>query len=100
MKLTNKRLAKLDEELSKYSFMEKNDDLVVIQMSKELFADLIAMMNPYVIYSSYGDKPHQYKGKFLELVSKPDYVAVAYFNVTKGQIHNITEIKEETDETN
>ena len=100
MKLTNKRLAKLDEELSKYSFMRdrdirRKDDIVVIQMSKNLFADLMVMMNPYVIYHSCGDMPQEYKGYFVELVSKPDFVAVAYFNVINRQIHNITEIKEE-----
>ena len=105
MKLINKRLAKLDEELSKYQYLRdrdirKKDDIVVIQMSKSLFSDLMVMMNPYVIYLSCGDMPQKYKGYFVELVSKPDFIAVAYFNVINKQIHNITEIKEETDENN
>ena len=94
MKLTDKRLAKLDETLSFYSCMRKTEDVVIIKMSKDLFSSLIAFNCPFVIYSRDGLQPHQYKGCILELVSNLDYVAVAYFNKRTGKLHDIREIKE------
>lgn len=96
MKLTDKRLAKLDEAISIYDCMKKTDEEVVIIMSKDLFSELLAVNHPSVIYSRDGFQPHQYKGCFLELVSILNYVAVAYFNKRTGKLHDIREIKEET----
>ena len=95
MKLTDKRLAKLDETLSFYSCMRKSDDDVIIKMSKDLFAELISVNHPFVTYSRDLFHPHQYKGKFLKLVPAFDYVAVAYFNTRTGKEHHLKEIKEE-----
>lgn len=94
--LSDKRMKMLDATLSMYSFMRKIDDEVVIKMSKDLFSSLIAFNCPFVIYSRDGLQPNQYKGYFLELESKFDYVAVAYFNKITGKLHDIREIKEET----
>ena len=95
MKMTDKRLAKLDEAISIYDCMRKIDDEVVIKMSKELFSSLIAFNCPFVIYSRDGLEPHKYKGHFLELVSNQNYVSVAYFNTRTGKEHHIKEIKED-----
>ena len=94
-KLTEKRLEKLDEAISIYSCMRKTDEEVVIIMSSDLFAELIALNHSLVIYSRDGFQPHQYKGCSLELVSILNYVAVAYFNIRTNKLHNIKEIKEE-----
>lgn len=96
-KLTDKRLEKLDEAISIYSCMRKTDDVVIIKMSTDLFSELIALNHPFVIYSRDGFQPHKYKGCSLELVSILNYVAVAYFNIRTGKLHNIREIKEEDD---
>lgn len=95
MKMTDKRLAKLDEALSFYSCMRKTEDEVIIKMSKDLFAELIAVNCPFVIYTTDLLHPHQYKGHFLKLVPEFDYVAVAYFNTRTGKEHHIREIKED-----
>lgn len=95
-KFTDKRLAKLDETISLYHCKRKTDDVVFIRMSKDLFSELIAVNLPFVIYSRGGYQPHQYKGCCLELVSNLDYVAVAYFNIITGKLHDIREIKEGT----
>lgn len=97
MKLTNKRLAKLDETISIYSCMRKIDDEVVIKMSKDLFCELIAVNHPFVTYSRDLFKPHQYKGNFLKLEPYYDYIAVAYYNRMTGKEHHIREIKEDFD---
>lgn len=94
-KFTDKRLAKLDEKISIYSCMRKIDDGVVIKMSKDLFCELIAVNHPFVVYSRDGLQPHKYKGCFLELVSNPNYVAVAYYNIRTGKEHHIREIEED-----
>ena len=94
MKLTDKRLNKLDETLSFYSCMRKDEDDVIIKMSKDLFAELIAVNHPFVTYSR-DWRPNQYKGKIVELVPAFDYVAVAYFNKMTGKEHHLKEIKEE-----
>ena len=94
-KLTEKRLEKLDEAISIYSCMRKTDEEVVIIMSSDLFAELIALNHSSVIYSRDGFQPHQYKGCYLKLVSTLNYVAVAYFNIITSKLHNIKEIKEE-----
>lgn len=96
-KFTDKRFEKLDEAISIYSCMRKTDDVVFIKISPELFSKLIAVNHPYVIYSRDGYQPHQYKGCSLEIVSNLDYVAVAYFNIRTGKLHDIREIKEEDD---
>lgn len=93
MKLTDKRLEKLDEAISIYDCMRKTEDAVVIKMSKDLFSELIAVNHSFVIYSR-DWHPHQYKGHFLELVSNQNYVAVAYFNTRTGKEHHLKEIKE------
>ena len=95
MKLTDKRLAKLDEAIRFYSCMRKTEDAVVIKMSKDLFAELIAVNHPFVTYTTDLCHPHQYKGKYLELVPAFDYVAVAYFNTRTEKEHHIREIKED-----
>lgn len=95
MKLTDKRLAKLDEAISIYDCMRKNEDAVVIKMSKDLFAELIAVNHSFVTYSSDLFHPHQYKGKYLKLVPAFDYVAVVYFNTITGKEHHLKEIKED-----
>lgn len=94
MKLTDKRLAKLDEAISIYDCMRKIDDAVAIKMSKDLFAELIAVNHPFVTYSR-DWRPHQYKGKILVLVPDFDYVAVVYFNSRTGKEHHLKEIKED-----
>ena len=91
--LTDKRLEKLDEAISIYNCMRKIDDAVVIKMSKDLFSELIAVNHPFVTYSR-DWRPHQYKGKILELVSNENYIAVAYFNTRIGKEHHLKEIKE------
>ena len=93
--LSDKRMKMLDATLSMYSFMKKNEDEVVIKMSKDLFSSLIAFNCPFVIYSRDGLEPHKYKGYFVELESNLDYIAVAYFNKITGKLHNIREIKED-----
>lgn len=94
MKMTDKRLAKLDETLSFYSCMRKTEDAVIIKMSKDILVELIAVNHPFVTYSTDLYHPHQYKGNYLELVPAFDYVAVAYFNTKTFKTHNIREIKE------
>ena len=94
-KLTDKRLAKLDEKISLYSCMRKIDDEVVVKMSKDLFSELIAVNHPFVVYSRDGLQPHKYKGCFLELVSNQNYVAVAYYNIITGKEHHIREIEDD-----
>ena len=95
-KFTDKRLEKLDEAISNYSCLRKNeDDVVIIKMGQDLFSELIAVNHPFVIYSRDGYQPHQYKGCSLEIVSNLNYVAVAYFNIRTGKLHDIREIKED-----
>ncbi len=101
-KLSDKRLAKLDEAISIYDCMRKIEDAVVIKMSKDLFAELIAVNHPFfllcgqnVIYSTDGLYSNRYKGHILGFVSNENYVAVAYFNTMTGKLHNIREIKED-----
>lgn len=94
-KLTIQRLAKLDEKISIYSCMRKIDDEIVIKMSKDLFCELIAFNQPYVVFSTDDLHPHKYKNCTLELVQNPNYVAVAYYNIRTGKLHHIREIKEE-----
>ena len=94
-KFTDKRLEKLDEAISIYDCMRKIDDAVAIKMSKDLFAELIAVNHPFVTYSRDLFHPHQYKGKYLELVPAFDYVAVVYFNTRTGKEHHLKEIKED-----
>lgn len=90
------RMRMLDEVISIFDCMRKTEDAVVIKMSKDLFSSLISFNCPFVIYSRDDLQPHQYKGYSLEIVSNPDYVAVAYFNTRTGKEHHIREIKDET----
>lgn len=96
-KFTGKRLEKLDEAINIYSCMRKIDDVVIIRMSTDLFSELIALNHSLVVYSRDGWQPHQYKGCSLELVSILDYVAVAYFSMRTGNLHDIKEIKEDSE---
>lgn len=97
MILTSKRLELLDEALCLYTYTKDNDnDLVVIRMSKHLFAELVSW-NPFVVFSSIDNSfsNNSYKGHIVELVSNDNYLAVAYFNQDSREIHSIKEIKEE-----
>lgn len=94
-RLTDQRLAKLDEKISIFSCMKKIDDEVVIKMSKDLFCELIAINHPFVVLSTDDFHPYKYKGCLLELVQNPNYIAVAYYNIRTGKLHHIREIKEE-----
>lgn len=97
-KLSDQRLAKLDEKISIYSCMRKIDDEIVLKMSKDLFYELIAYNHPFVVLSTDDFHPYKYKGCFLELVQNPNYIAVAYYNIISGKLHHIREIEE--DDTN
>lgn len=101
MKLTDKRLAKLDEAISIYDCMRKIDDAVIIKMSRDLFAELIAVNHHFFLlcgqivkYSTDG-LSYRYKGHIIVFASNENYVAVAYCNTMTGKLHNIREIKED-----
>lgn len=93
---TEKRKAKLDEQISIYSCLRKMDDAVVIQMSPDLFSELIAFNDSLLIYSRDGFQPHRYKGCDLILASGESFLSIAYINMRTGKEHHIREIKEET----
>lgn len=94
---SEKRMKKLDEKISIYSCMRKIDDAVVIQMSPDLFSELIAYNNAFTIYSRDGMHPHKYKGCDVILASGESFLSIAYINTKTGLITKHREIKEENE---
>lgn len=92
---TEKRRKKLDEQISIYSCLKKMNDAVVIQMSPDLFSELISYNNAYTIYSRDGMHPHKYKGCDLILASGESFLSIAYVDTRTGMITKQREIKED-----
>lgn len=92
---TEKRRKKLDEQISIYSCLKKMNDAVVIQMSPDLFSELIAYSDSFLIYSRDGFQPHKYKGCDLILASGVSFLSIAYIDTRTGMITKHREIKEE-----
>ena len=87
-------MKKLDEQISIYSCLRKLDDAVVIQMSPDLFSELMAFNNSLLIYSRDGFQ-HKYKGCDLILASGESFLSIAYVNTRTGMRTKYREIKEE-----
>ena len=94
MKLTDKRLEKLDTTIKFYACMRKDVDDVIILMGFDLLSELLAVANPFVMRTMDDSKPYEYKRYALIPDRNPNYLAVAYFSNRTGKIHDIREIKE------